>query len=496
MKNFLFFSFLFFSFLFHSCSKEKPNEDYLQTTVELSDHNSNLLSLLTNGKSIPNNSGSSDEANFRDDLVPSEINVSVSDGILSFGTTEDIHEYMIFVEYLQDNWEYGEYDQYEDTPQEVNFLGDEALNALEDELGYNSLRSKYNLLEFYDIDFENSLDFFIMEPSLQILLNEGHTLRIDSDCVKYVQSDIYAVIPKCDKRSLDIVDEYGINSVAFGIDVFDEGTGEPIEYDGEEAETRSDCSPFFLHTVFDDPDRLGSVRVSGFLRRADPDNNGSACLLTSHQIQWGDGFVDAGTILTGNDDVTHTYEDAVFSELEIGDCEDFTIKIISTPLLGNTCDCDKDSYTTTIPINICRSVPNCVKNKREHNDNYFFEYAGKEHRIKHFIGQRGTPGFLSYEKVWAKGIFYTKKNGNWRRRKPGNFLEVRVRGNILLNDCTLVDEVAIGKKKKKKSLTVTKYPNDSFGSLTEGADKLEGHYNIEFSDGYEDGFFNFPLFDE
>ncbi len=417
--------------------------------------------------------------------------------MLDFKDKRHINAFIKEVDQKVDEFDYSQIDDdsYE--------YGDPLLDKIVDkQFGFKSLRLKYERLDNADNDYAKRLPFQILDPDMEIFLNENHEVKMGNAIYKYMSRNIICIIKDADLKALADVRENGYfakNPKVSFINEFDDSEVEIFNVKSEidphpqepspGPDTRS-CTLSFSYTVETNVNgnyNHVSINPSGLLA------NGSFCPAT-YKIEWGDGSVS---------DTELNVQNHIYPEISAGSsnsCATYTIKITArtlTDCAGGECDLGSIK-TETFPLTICITPENCNSGNRSREiASYHFTSGDREWKLEGEVGVRTTDGFLTDEKVWGKTRSYRKKNnGNWKKKRPAKDLGIRIFGDITNNFCNgNTDIPADCKKYKHKRKVKVKYnPNTSFSWFEDGPDEIKADFSAEMTSTTY-GVYDFELFE-
>jgi hypothetical protein len=214
--------------------------------------------------------------------------------MLSFSTEADYNNFVIAANLMQSLWKNSEM-AYEDTPLEVYYLGEESFNAFDSAMSFQSLRSLYELSDFNDENWRDTLGVYVEDDDKQIVLNDLSEVKIGSKYYKYVTDNLMAEIG--DLATLDSVRLWGVlatqgNNLRF----YDEqyNTITPL---GEWLELVQGCNDFNLNLVghftsYVNPTSnkwtIGTMVRNPVINTNSTQNKN---IKANYTVDWGDGVV-------------------------------------------------------------------------------------------------------------------------------------------------------------------------------------------------------------
>ncbi|MCP3930888.1 MAG: hypothetical protein GY705_17515 [Bacteroidetes bacterium] len=406
-----------------------------------------------------------------DGVSPRSSMVENVNGMLKFASKSALEDYLAGVDAVLENWDYTDAFIYDDSPKEVDYLGDPALNAIDESLNFNSLGAYYELQDFLDhVNYKKNVGIYLSDPELQIILNENYEVQIGNEIFKYISDATYAKISNADMTALNKVRNNGFFA-------FDEKVSYWNNWTGNEIDTVDDRSGSCLLTFIVEENIEGDyrmVRIKANLFSLS-DAIKTICPAAIFTVNWGDGFEE--TIF--GSDINHTYN------VDIDDgCEPKKITVTAVLVTGSCGECKiGKQYSANKTIQLCNIQTPCYRNLHVRDEKngivYEFEYDGREYRIEGEIGQKTfNTDIFTKRKMWTKTTLYKKRNsGKWRKSKPPSNLGTEVYGYYYTNECSTQSSYFQKIEwKSKKSITAKYFPNQPFGTRKEGQYIVRGHF--------------------
>ena len=362
----------------------------------------------------PVTSGENSELSFRDGtsdegtLPPDGLDLpTVMEGILQFDDNDHLSDYFDF----------------------LSTLTQEQEDGLEQQLGYQSLRSQYIALEEENFDYADNLAIFIRNPFLNGVLNRHHELIVADTFYRFMTSGIIAKAPY---RDIDVHETRMVEGGIFlpGIRTYEYGSGDEII-----ASTRGNDKPcdFQLMPIenLNNPNSgFYYVKIVAF------DNDGAAVqgCSVNFTVDWGDGTIETITSYNLGDAFTHNYDIPAPNTFL-----NATVSVtINSAVICNTCDPDGSGLTGELNSLFYTSAgPGCRGGESRSREVADFEYNDGENRVVFKQGYSFNQSALGKPNAWAELIHFKRTNsGNWTRARPGEDLELNIYGTWFLDDCS------------------------------------------------------------
>jgi hypothetical protein len=387
----------------------------------------------------------------------------VYNGILTFGSRNSLAAYLVGLDSLTSKWSYSVGDETLET------VGNDALNAVDNYYGINSLRKKLDVSEFVGFEDLDSLSSSIVDPDLENILNDKLELIVGDTIYKYVTSGHIAVIPSRDMAGLESVRNRGLFSVFPGIIYYNESQGVSYANYSENLNSTSGLNSSLNSKLGPSISTLtssgcGNVQLSA---RAELGNFWNDCRLITnlwsgpgdcgnvreYSIDWGDGVVETYQpcqMITGSSlcnwvtqacQKYHAYNPSLIPP---GGFRDFEIKVYAK-YRNIGCDPSLIGQVYYKAVTYRQYAQNdCRKQKYEKSisdPTMTFSYNGGTYRVRGKMGQNPKPFLTSIPgvnpKVWAEVISERFQNGKWIKTTPILNNYVKLSGHYFSN-CTSV----------------------------------------------------------
>ena len=394
---------------------------------------------------------------------------------------------------LEDLWKSSGID-YEDTPQEIYHLGEESLNALDSVLGFQSLRTKYDLNEYYNHDWADTASLYVEDDDYQIALNQNHEIKIGSKFYKFIFNSIVAIVNNNNTAALDSVRLYGIFAVNADILYYNEETGlyeDPSKQEGTGG-TQS-CSNFNPRSFATPHYSLSQnwVDLATFLQYTSPLSGypqNYRSVKGYYTIDWGDGVVESFTgYLIEVNYFKHIYQWPVTGSV----VKNITVRCQLIPQSNPTNgynlliqDCPDLlniiwTITTTVKLDSF-NYPDCMNNSiRREFMGIERTVNGTRYRLECKIKKSKNPVFWS-PSIKATAKFTKLKNNKWKNTKSLNDMILTVRGSVFRTyDCNQswleINRTVI---KSRKNKIKNRHSNLIYGVYTKR--NLPSAINVDF----------------
>ncbi|MGH1339553.1 MAG: hypothetical protein ACRBFS_25775 [Aureispira sp.] len=396
--------------------------------------------------------------------------VRVNNGILRFASQQGFDDYLIALESFQKNWEYGE--------ENYNLIGDEALNALDDYLGFNSFRYKQD--ENYDINGPTSeLEVDVASYTLASVLNDKADIWIGNTIYRMMRHQYMATIANSNLRVLNDLNEFGFDAQSPDLHFTNLrfGTGHTTTrppYGGYPNSRSAGSCDLWL-----DGDHRGQYtrRTNIFFQNIDSDGAvdlGNVINNVSYTMEVKD--VATGAVLqvdhwTGvgiaNRDYTFPTPTTAFKM--------YAVKVTGQ-VLSNGEECA--AVTTTKSRTITYRIENpalitCIKGDESKNIGRTFD--GGSTNVTAKLWQSNT-GFFQGIGCWTR--YYKKINGHFRARRPDHWIRAEYDGYWASNSCQSVSQRKTSHSQGKYRCAEIKITHNSgdWGTFDDATNPAEAMY--------------------
>jgi hypothetical protein len=512
MKNKLLISALillsFFSAVFYGCKDECAtdplNPDLIKRVEKLglNDHNKNLLFDFFTAKL-------SDTKGAR---IP--VACFVWNNMLRFETKADVKSYLLALEVLQGKWDYNNKIRSEKTDLSIRNdsdgffettenIGNDALNAVEFAIGFQSLRRHYDLLADNDSEnWRNGIDY-IADPELQSVFSAAQNIMVESEIYHFLNEGLIAIVHNQDLSALANVEQNGISTISANLDFYDENADEYIEgdlYQGPPPPGGPLGCALDITTLrktqpsSNDPRTINIERKVFELSRLD---TAVVCTLIRTVVKWGDG--SESEISAGSSSVNHTY---IFDPAMLTEAGKPYVITVEATLLGGCGGCTGGTKATRT-LNIIVRVPPaaCFVNGSVDTSKQFYltiDGVPRIYKIDLEHGQRGEQGGIfsgfASPKVWSKARFSRYKNGRFSSFCPSQSLGTITRGSGYTNDCISPIPFAPSNVRKDDCVETMKWDfNQDFGIRKDGPTRPLANGTVHFTNGLTNSLDDFPI---
>jgi hypothetical protein len=358
-----------------------------------------------------------------DKIRPRFSGVTVQQNMLKFDDLDAVDEFMDSIDSYR-----AKFHSLNDNSMLLSHV-DPGVNEMEDEVGYLSLSSKYDSLEYIDDEFRSNArggnGIFLGDPKMQVLLNRNHEVWIEDTIYKVVANYKYFKIVGAD---VDV-----LNSIRSDPEEPTVDTNTIIEYFNDNVPSikpRNGCLAF-LEFAAEPPPTGTDPTVYIKLKMSDLDGYISFCQAGTLIVDWGDGSQPSS--YNHNNVVYHQYSVAPNST------ETFTIEATFDLIFPSSCNsCDEGIYKATITYTVTNDF--CVTTNQ---DNFIlpaeiFIVNGNDWKVEGWGGMNPRFRFLNDPKVRAE-IFLWKRNsnGNFKRKRPDIGSSIRIfKSTFNYEDCS------------------------------------------------------------
>lgn len=387
------------------------------------------------------------------------------EGMLWFNSTEQYEEYLTQLDDLRANWVYTREDEYWDTPQHINYVGDEALLAVDARnnivsLGVYQERQKFegNIREIFN-EQGSSVSRFMAEPFYQKTLNRSKEVRIGDAVFKYYDGRYAAILENPTLEDLTILrnDEIIMDMPNLSYYDRDNGTTETATARGGKigkiikkifgipcgpptgicvplwdfyafkANYNNNYNQFYVLPIFEMGEEF-QCKDGSFEFKV------KECKEVKFEIDFGDGSPIKQ--LKEKEDFIHTFP----AISKLGECKEYTIKV--KVILGKACKCgtkEGDSFTKEYNVKICRPQ-DCVNYTAENSASQEYNNNGIKYRIIARIGQEvnaGKFGIFNKSSIWStcENQKWSNKSGEFVSASGPNSVSTRLYGYVYTNSC-------------------------------------------------------------
>ncbi|MCX6317758.1 MAG: hypothetical protein NTW29_10730 [Bacteroidetes bacterium] len=363
-----------------------------------------------------------------------------------------MNDYELFLQaanLMEDYWEYPRED-YEDSPFEIDHLGEESLNAFDAAMGFQSLRADYELKEFYHHDWADTTAVFVDDEDYQWVLNQQREVKIGDKYYKYLSNNIIAVISNNNVYALQLVRDFDMLALNPDIQYFNENTYRFENPDIVQGPSGTNgCADFVMVGMVNNLTPLNSTANEWDVELKTSLNYSRLPLLTGYNfssiiaaytVDWGDGTSESftGSYLYVNRKV-HRYSQPLLPGQSVGKDITITCQLIypqasSGGLTVILNDCPQligkqFEYKGSVKLST-PATEDCMGGviKRQFNGAQF-SYGGNSYRLFCKLKQKSGPA-IGFSNVVATAVFEKKKGSNWKKTKPIYNFSIELRGKV------------------------------------------------------------------
>ena len=396
--------------------------------------------------------------------------VTVNSGILKFTDQAAFDSYLLALDDFLDQWEYGEED--------YSAIGDEALNALDAYLGFNSFRYKQD--ENYNLNGPDSeLEVDVPSYTLASVLNASADIWVDNTIYRMMRKDYMAVIGDGNLSVLGELNEFGFDAESpdlhFSNLIFGPGhTTTRPPYGGYPNSRSGGSCDLWL-----DEDYTGQYtrRTNIFFQNIDSDGdvdltNPINTIAFNMQVK----DVATGTIIhtenwngvgIANRDYTFPTPSTAFKIYEVK---------ITGQVLSNGEECSAITTTKSRAISYRIENPSlihCISGNESKNVGRGFD--GGSTNVTGKIWQTNT-GFFQGIGCWTR--FYKKEYGNYVARRPDNWIRTEYEGHWASGSCASLSQKKTDYNQKKRRCVEERITHNSsdWGTFDDATNPVEAMY--------------------
>jgi hypothetical protein len=364
--------------------------------------------------------------------------VSVEHDMLKLNSTCGAKAYLDALDALHDTWDSSTDPELLGNYEEKNLAGDPVLNAVDDALGFTSLRRTIDRGFYDDNNYEANMPIQVSMPDMKILMNPKYEVAVGDSIYKLISSDIMAIVSNNNREALNKLREasQGIGILDENIRYFNLHTGNDIIQPDQSA--RAPCT--ILLVVNPTQNVGGDYRAVKLSCSAFATDGGNFQMCTfQYTVDWGDGSSE--TNLSGN--FNHTYN---FNSTGPTDCKQYTYTVTVSPniVCGISGSCVGIFDTRTDIFNICGSSNICMEDNNKHLEKVNFQIANENYMMEGIVGVQQKRLFVR-ARVWGGTYLYKKTTAILNPFMPVKSkllqLGVVIRGNWIADNCTTLKRV-------------------------------------------------------
>ncbi len=390
---------------------------------------------------------------------PEFISPSNTGGMLSFASESDYNNFIAAANLMERLWQYPKTD-YEDTPEEINHLGEESFNALDSALGFQSLRHKYEINEFYDSDWTDTAYSYLDNDDYTIVMNQDGEVKIGTNYYKYLFDDVITIVNNSNLGALNLVRQRQIFARDPDVHFFNEnlgrlmtqeeggGSGNPPNGTGG----THGCGNFEIYGFASNttPPVVGTTQWTVRLLFSGFYNLGTTailpCVKANWQINWGDGTTETFVDNFSSPAIRfHTYTQAIQQGGSVTKNISITCQIVNVctdPLISFNCPNITNlvfNASASVVLAIPPPAEECMGNniRRKFYDAQF-SVGGKNYRLHCKLKQQPKPA-IGWPDITATVIFEKQKGNKWKKANPVHTMGLILRGKVYSGEvCNVV----------------------------------------------------------
>lgn len=414
-----------------ACKKNTLINDSAQLPKNV--HNRELVESLLNGNLMTRNNGGAQR-------TACNYTVSMQNGMLTFNSACGVASYLDALDSVKAAWDGTNDPELLGSYSEKNLAGDPAMNAVDDALGFTSLRRSCEKGFYDDNAYERNLPIQVSIPDLKAILNTQYEMAVGDTIYKFVKTDIIAKIANSNIAALN-----KLRQAPDGVGVYDADIRYHHLVTGDDVTgvynvvSPSGCDVIYNFTSSEQNINGDYREVKLDYFASIVDNGVPGVCLMQYTVQWGDGYMDqnySGTF-------KHTYN---VSSTGPTDCKEFTYTITARPIgtCGTNGACAAGSVSQTGLFKICLPIKECVIDNEAHREKFDFVLGNYNYRLEGTIGAQTNLTTFSFLRpmVWGKSALYLKAGSVlFPVRYKSIQLGVVIRGNWITNACTTIKRV-------------------------------------------------------
>jgi hypothetical protein len=412
------------------CQKNTLTNETAQ--LPQNEHNRTLVQSLINGNLGKTGNGAAQR-------TACSYTVAVQNGMLAFNSACGVTSFLEALDSVKAGWDGTNDPELLGSYAEKSLAGDPAMNAVENALGFTSLRRSCERGFYDDNAYESKLPVQVTMPDLKAILNTQYELAVGDTIYKFVKTGIVAKIANNNLAALNKLRQAPVGVGVYDADIryYNVETGDDITgvYN---VVSPSGCTMLMGGTNTQNVNGDYREVKLDYIAGAQDNGQPQVCLI-EYTVDWGDGYTN--TNLTGT--FSHTYN---YNSTGPTDCKQYTYTITarSISVCGINGSCTNASISRPGTFSICLPIKGCVIDDEAHSDKFDFVLGNYNYRLEGTIGAQTNLTGLSFLRpmVWGKSALYLKAGSFlFPVRYKSIQLGVVIRGNWVTNACTTIKRV-------------------------------------------------------
>jgi hypothetical protein len=360
-------------------------------------------------------------------------------GMLHFPSTNDYNLFIDAVGLMEDIWNYSII-EYEGTPQEIYHLGDEALSALDSVLGFSSLRSQYELYDYYNHDWADTVAVNVDDDDYETVMNRSREVKIGNKFYKHVSGNIVAIINNSNTELLSQVRAHGLFVKHTDVVYFDEELNEIVDPTATEGTSQvlGGCNDFDMYAYANNLTPQSTTNqwtveldFAGYYRTSFLDN---LAVLADYTINWGDGNTESFRDRFYNPTKRrHVYSQVIAPGSTVQKQLLVTCRMVN-PTASELFHCANPTAVLLqqgLGVTLSHPPPiQCLWGTYKRSFNGVEQFAGStKYRLECKLIQKTSPTF-GFSKMKMKATFTKWTGSRWKKTKPVSSVSVNLRGDV------------------------------------------------------------------
>jgi hypothetical protein len=370
------------------------------------------------------------------------------EGMLSFSSPEQLEKYLDAVSELRKAWDYVDDAEYWDLPNHREYVGDEAVIAVDQLNTFSSLGTIQELQQFDNGSNSIKEYNYIGDPLLQKVLNAQKEVKVGDKVYKYMKGRYLAILTNPTTEDLIKLRTSKLSARMDNLLIYNMNNG--ITHNGGiEANPPAGCNGLecvpvlknFGSINFNNDYNAVSLDLVFEIGKCEGDFLAwETCDAVEYTVDFGDGIIKKFTPddFAGDKLVIYKYAELA----NVGDCKEYTIRITAT--LRSDCSCAAVGTTHSIgsTFKICKPAT-CAQYDAEKSGAEEYSSGNEKHRILSYLGQNvnaGSLGIFNKSYIWStcKNQKWSNKSKDWYRASTPSkgSVDTYLYGRVYKDNCT------------------------------------------------------------